>query len=101
VYLFLAFFWIGVAVVLQLYWETVVRHAYIPVDRNVVSFVCFVLFSYNFIRWRMARIRDRVQQEALEPPPRPRRIEEYDPTFDFSDAKPADAPKKDAPPKAD
>jgi hypothetical protein len=88
VYLFLALFWVVVAVVLQIYWDTLVRHAYIPVDRNFVSFACFVLFSYNFIRWRMARLRDQARQEALEPPHRPRR--EYDPTFDFSDPKPED-----------
>ena len=85
-YLVLAIFWVILAVVLQIFWDTLARHAYIPVDRSIVSFVCFVLFSYNFIRWRMARSLAQAHEQSNEPPPpRPRR--EYDPTFDFSDPK--------------
>ncbi len=84
-HLFLAFFWIAVAVVFQIYWETLQRHAFIPVSRNFVSFVFFVLFSYNFIRWRMARTRRQAREDAEEPPPRPQLADRKpDPTFDFS-----------------
>jgi hypothetical protein len=89
VYLFLALFWFVVGVALQLFWDTLEPHRFILVDRSVVGFVCFVLFSFNFIRWRLARARAQARQELDEPPsPRPRR--EYDPTFDFSDPKPDD-----------
>jgi hypothetical protein len=102
VHLFLAFFWVAVAIVLQIFWETLQRHAFIPVHRNVVSVFCFVLFSYNFIRWRMERSQRQVDQDATELPPKPRVVHrEYDPTFDFSkpDAeKPKDDEKKDPPP---
>jgi hypothetical protein len=84
VYLILALFWLVLAVVLQIFWETLREHAYIPVDRSIVGFVCFVLFSYNFIRWRMARVRAQAYEQLNAPPP-PRPHREYDPTFDFSD----------------
>ena len=82
----MAIFWLVLAVVLQVYWETLREHAFIPVDRSLMGFICFVMFSYCFIRWRMARVRAQAYEEVKEPlPPRPRR--EYDPTFDFSDPK--------------
>jgi hypothetical protein len=84
-YLFLALFWFALGIVLQLYWDVLKDHAYIPVDRSVVGFICFVFFSFNFIRWRLARMRQQAHQEAQELPPKPRVVEkEYDPTFDFS-----------------
>jgi hypothetical protein len=98
VYLFLAFFWLVVAVLLQIYWTTLEAHAFIPVDRSVAGFACFVLFSYNFIRWRMSRVREQARQEADEPPPRPRHSDQpIDPTFDFSDPRSEDEQKKDRP----
>lgn len=93
-YLFLAFFWLSLAVILQYYWDTLERHAYIPVHRNVVSLLCFVVFSYNFVRWRMARVRQRTIEQAQPLPPRPRVIRAPDPTFDFSDPKPEDGHEK-------
>ena len=86
-YLFLALFWFGFGIVLQVYWDTLKDHAYLPVDREVVGFICFVFFSFNFIRWRLARMRQQASQDAKELPPKPR-VVEYDPTFDFSKPKP-------------
>jgi hypothetical protein len=93
-YLCLAIFWVIFAVVLQIFWDTLKEHMLIPVDRSVVGFVCFILFSYNFIRWRMWRMQEKWQHEADEPPPRPRVHRDYDPTFDFSDSEPAEEKKK-------
>ena len=91
-YLYLALFWLVLGVLAQIYWDTLQPHAYIPVDRPVFGFIFFVLFSYNFVRWRMARMLRQSQEDTSAPPPRPRVIHrEYDPTFDFS--KP-DAEKK-------
>ena len=96
-YLFLTFFWMFVAVVLQVYWDTLKEHAYLPIERNTASLICFVLFSYNFIRWRMACTRQRTEEAASPPAPRPRRGEqEYHPEFDFSDPKPDDGKKPSA-----
>ena len=99
VHLFMALFWFALGVVFQIYWDTLERHRFIPVSRHMVSFFFFVLFSYNFIRWRMERVRRQAHEEMLEPPPRPRHAdpEYYDPTFDFSESKPRDE-KKDGPP---
>ncbi len=97
-YLYLALFWLVVGVLAQVYWETLRDHAFVPVDRAVLGFIFFVLFSYNLIRWRLARMMRRTQEDADEMPPRPRVIHsEYDPTFDFSkpdadDKKPDDKP---------
>ena len=97
VYLFLAFFWIAVAVVFQVFWETLERHAFIPVPRHLVSVLFFVLFSYCFIRWRVTQVMQRTHVEDLEPPPRPRVVDpEPDSTFDFSKPDPKDEPKKPA-----
>jgi hypothetical protein len=95
VYLILAVFWIVLAVVLQIFWDTLERHAFIPIDRTIASVVCFVLSSYNFLRWRLARAREQLQRDNTEPPSRPRR--EYDPTLDFSDPEPTDEPKRPRP----
>ncbi|MBI3823027.1 MAG: hypothetical protein HY289_10170 [Planctomycetes bacterium] len=87
VYLFLAFFWIVVAVIVQIYWDVLKQHAFIPIDRTVMGFIFFLLFSYNFLRWRMARSRQQQwEQIPQEPPPRPRVVDPPpDATFDFSD----------------
>lgn len=98
VYLFLALFWFTVGVLVQVFWRDLEGHAFLPVDRNVAGFAFFVLFSYNFIRWRMGRLRERAIREANEMPPRPRRRDEpIDPTFDFSDPNAQDKPRKDPP----
>ena len=94
VYLFLAFFWLVIGVLLQLFWTTLQPFAHIPVDRNIISFVCFMLFSYNLVRWRMSRVLLRDSPRYQDAPPRPRRGEpEYNPAFDFSDPKPDDESK--------
>ena len=83
-HLALAIFWVAFAVVVQYYWDALKDHTFIPVDRTIMGFIFFVLFSYNFIRWRLGRSRDRWEQVPHEPPTRPRVT---DPTFDFSDEK--------------
>jgi hypothetical protein len=96
VYLFLACFWLVVGVLVQMYWTTLQPRMLIPVDRGVMGFIFFVMFSYCFIRWRLARIRQQAIEEANEPPPRPRHAEEpIDPAFDFSDKKSDDEKKKE------
>src|SRR6516162_2678986 len=98
VYLFLAFFWLVVGVLAQIFWADLERHAFVRVDRGIGGFIFFVLFSYNFIRWRMARVRQQAPHLANEPPPRPRRRDQpIDPTFDFSDSRSEDDRKKDPP----
>ena len=83
VYLLLAIFWLVLAVIFQVFWETLKERAFIPVDRSLMGFICFIMFSYSFIRWRMARVRAQAVEQSNEPPPpRPRR--EYDPNLDFS-----------------
>jgi hypothetical protein len=70
--LFLAFFWIAVALVINYYWDVLERHAFVQVPRLLVAFVCFVLFSYNFIRWRLSRARQQAVEEDQPLPPLPR-----------------------------
>ena len=91
-YLFLACFWLVVGFVIQYYWTTLQPRMLIPVDRSAMGVICFILFSYSFIRWRMQRVRQQAIEDAKEPPPRPRVI---DPTFDFSDKKSDDEKKKE------
>ena len=69
--LFLAFFWLIFAVVVQYYWDVLEKHAFIPVNRTVMGFIFFILFSYNFIRWRMRRTQQQWQKVEDEPRPRP------------------------------
>ena len=90
-YLVMAGFWLIVGVTAQFYWEDLRPLMNIPVDRTVAGVVFFILFSFNFIRWRMQRAAQRHDSE--EHSPRRSRVvhREYDPTFDFSDTKPNDA----------
>ncbi len=96
-YLILAICWLTVGILVQIYWDTIGPAAQIPVDRVVMGVIFFVLFSYNFFRWRMQRALHRAREaQEMELPPRPRVIHrEYDPTFDFS--KPDDEKPKDPP----
>jgi hypothetical protein len=95
VYLFLAFFWLVVGVLAQIYWTDLEPRAYIPVNRTIVGFLFFALFSFNYMRWRMARLRQQVLQEANEQSSRPRRA---DPPIGATfDSNPPDVQKKDPP----
>jgi hypothetical protein len=92
VYLYIAFFWLGVGAVLQIFWfdiEPTLRNSHFTVDRSLLGLLCFVLFSYNFIRWRMARMLQRARQKD-DDPPRRRADQKIDPTFDFTDRKTPD-----------
>lgn len=92
-YLYLALFWFVIGVILQMFWTTIVQHAYIPVDRTTVSFFCFLLFSYNLVRWRMARAMARAQEAAHEPLRTRRPIREVDPDLPkFEDETPNPPP---------
>jgi len=98
VYLFLAFFWLVVGVLAQIFWADLERHAIVRIDRTIGGFVFFVLFSYNILRWRMARGRQEAIDEHNDPPPRRRHADQpIDSTFDFSDSDPQDEKKKDPP----
>jgi hypothetical protein len=98
VYLVLALFWLGVGVLVQIFWRDLEGHSFLPVDRRLAGFGFFVLFSYNFLRWRMARVREQAIREFHEMPARPRRREEpIDPAFDFSEPNAEDKQKKDPP----
>jgi hypothetical protein len=91
-HLCLAAFWLVAGVLVQIFWNDVQPHMVIPVSREVMGVIFFILFSYNFIRWRMARMLQRPDDDTTEPP-RPKVIHrQYDPTFDFSkpDAEPKD-----------
>ena len=85
-HIYLAIFWFIVGVVVNVYWETLEQHRFVPVSREIVTFACFVLFSYNLIRWRLARSYARSQEELPTLPPRPRveKSDEYNAEFDFS-----------------
>ena len=83
----LARIWVAVAVVVQIFWDVLKEHSFIPVDRTVMGLIFFILVSYNFIRWRTARMQDRWEKVDHEPPPRPRVKQPIDPNFDFSDEK--------------
>jgi hypothetical protein len=98
VYLFLAFFWLVLGVLAQIFWADLERHAIVRIDRSIGGFVFFVLFSYNIIRWRLARVRKDAIYEPNETPSRRRRADQpIDPTFDISDSNPQDDKKKDPP----
>jgi len=106
-YLYLAIFWLVVGVLLQVYWDVVAPYSLLPPDRTrpVMGAIFFVLFSYNIVRWRLARAMEQARREAeamAHPPPKHATPVEYDPAFDFSkpsvvDEKPADEAKKDPP----
>ena len=90
-YLFLAIFWLVVGVLIQVFWTTLKPLARIPVERETMGFICFLLFSYSLVRWRMVRMLQRAR-EVPDLPRRPRHRAEppIDPTFDFSDRKSED-----------
>ena len=96
-YLYLAIFWFSFGVVMRIFWsdlEPHLRDRNIGVNRDVILFVCFVLFCYNMVRWRMTRALKQALERAKEEDERPkRRNEVVDPTFDFSDPKPEDNDK--------
>ncbi|MSQ95381.1 MAG: hypothetical protein EXR98_12590 [Gemmataceae bacterium] len=92
-YLFLATFWLVLGILVQVFWDSIATFSHFSADRTVMAVIFFVLFSYNFFRWRMQRaLRKANEVDAQELPPRPRVVHrEYDPTFDFS--KPDDEKK--------
>ena len=90
-YLFLAAFWLVVGVLIQVFWETLQPLARIQADRTAMGFICFLLFSYSLVRWRMVRMLRRAREEPDLPRRHRHRAEQpIDPTFDFSDRKPDD-----------
>jgi hypothetical protein len=94
----MAIFWFVVGVVMQIYWPVLQPRMMIPVDRTVMGCICFIMFSYCFIRFRLGRMRDRWHEESDEPPPpRPRPMEPVDPSLDFSDSNAKNDAKKDSP----
>jgi hypothetical protein len=98
VYLGLAVFWLVIGVLMQMFWTTLQPRMMIPVDRSVMGFICFILFSYSFVRWRMMSGWGYRQPEKSDLPPRPRRVDEpIDPNFDFSDAADPKKPPPSAP----
>src|SRR5262245_38255297 len=86
-YMFLAIFWLIVGVLMQVYWDTIQPWANIPVDRVLLGVILFVLFSYNFFRWRLSVASERTIPEKNDSPPRPRIEREYNPELDFTDDK--------------
>lgn len=90
----MAFFWLATGLLVQLYWDDLQRR--VPIDRTMAGVIFFVFFSYNFIRWRLERMRRQAIEDAKPqpPPPRPRVEREPDPTFDFSEQKPTDGDSK-------
>lgn len=93
-YLYLALFWLGVGVILQVFWEGISEFAHIPVDRMVVALFCFVLMSYNFTRWRIAQMMKKAEQKLREPSARVRLDPaNYDPNLDFTKLGSDDAEK--------
>jgi hypothetical protein len=86
VYLFLALFWLGVGILLQVFWESFAQFAHIPVERTTVGVFCFILMSYNFMRWRLAHMMNNRRLRANAPSNERREPREYDPNLDFSQA---------------
>ena len=84
-YLLLTIFWIIVGVLTQIYWDTLQPLANLPIDRFQLGVIFFVLFSYNFFRWRLYVMQQRTVTDTSAPPPRPRVEREYNPELDFSD----------------
>jgi hypothetical protein len=85
VYLYLALFWLGVGIILQVFWDGISEFAHIPVSRMVVGLFCFVLMSYNSTRWRISHMMMNAQRKLDEPKPYARRERgEYDPNLDFT-----------------
>src|SRR2546422_1074578 len=63
-YLYLAMFWLVTGVLVQIFWSELAPLAQFPINRNMMGAVFFVLFSYNFIRWRLARAMQQARREA-------------------------------------
>jgi len=94
-YLYLALFWLILGVLMQFFWDDLQRHAFVRIDRSLAGFVLFVLFSYNFIRWRLSRIMEQHEKTDDEPPDQHRGGgQDYNPELDFSDSKPKEADEK-------
>jgi hypothetical protein len=91
-HLILAIFWLVAGIIVQIFWTTLSQLMNFPVSRELMGFIFFVLFSYNFIRWRLARIRQPVDDDTSAAP-KPKVI---DPTFDFSKPDPRDDEKNDS-----
>lgn len=85
-YLGMALFWLIVGILIQVFWADLQPRMNFQIDRTMMGLLCFVLFSYSFVRWRMAQMRERSRQ-AEEPPRRRHPEQPIDPTFDFSDDK--------------
>jgi hypothetical protein len=91
VYLYLALFWLIVGVLIQVFWTTLEPYTNAHLGRTGLGAICFIMFSYSYIRWRMVRIMQRAREESDEPRRRRHRAEQpIDPTFDFSDRKSED-----------
>jgi hypothetical protein len=84
VHLYLAIFWLVIGFICQFYWDTLQPRMYIPVERSTFALIFVVLFGYNFMRWRMTRLAEKVADDS-EPPPKPRVRREYNPELDFGD----------------
>jgi hypothetical protein len=94
VYLFLALFWLGIGILLQVFWESISEFAHIPVNRTSVGVFCLILMSYNFLRWRLSQ----GTVHRARPMETRRESREYDPNFDFTRA---DRDEPDKPKSAD
>jgi len=98
VYLFFAFFWVVVSLVILIFLPDVADIPFIAISPQLRMWAggfAWVLAGWNIVRWRMARIRRQVDEEARQAytPVRPRRHHEPpNPDFDFSDPKPGDRP---------
>ena len=96
--LFLAAVWSGIGFGIIFLLPNVGENALItisPERRMWLGGFTWLLAGWNIVRWRMARIRRQVNEEARQAymPVRPRRHDEPpNPDFDFSDAQPSDRP---------
>ena len=97
-YLFFVFFWLVVGALFQIYWASIQPLALIPVDRYLMGLICFIMFSYSFLRWRMTRARKQTSRDADESRSH-RAAQPIDPTFDFSDSEPPKEQRNDPPAK--
>lgn len=97
-YLMLALFWLMLGIFVQVFWTSISSAMNIPIDRTLMGVIFFILFLYNFVRWRMTQMLQRNREER-EPPRRPAPAEklEYDPALDFTKPTPEEE-KKDPPP---
>lgn len=84
-YLYLAIFWLVLGVMVQVFWDAIEARTHPYVGRGGMGIVFFILFSYNFFRWRLAQSMQRRSDEiqrAANPPHHDK--DEYNPAFDFS-----------------